>query len=98
MKREFIVRPLARLDMLEAIEWYSERSREVGAEFVRVVDEAFESIMTNPAQFPEVDAPIRMAVLRPFPYTIMFTADEEEIVVLSVFHVRRDPNLWKGRT
>ncbi len=97
MKREFIVRPLARLDVLEAIEWYSERSRELGAEFVRVIDAAFESIQQNPAQFPEVDAPIRMAVLRPFPYTIMFAADEAEIVVLSVFHVKRDPRHWKGR-
>ena len=56
MNREFIVRPLARLDVLEAIEWYSERSREIGAEFVRVLDAAFESIRQNPAQFPEVDA------------------------------------------
>jgi toxin ParE1/3/4 len=97
MNREFIVRPLARLDVLEAIEWYSERSREIGAEFVRVLDAAFESIRQNPAQFPEVDGPIRKAVLRPFPYTVLFTADETEIVVLSVFHVRRDPKHWKGR-
>ena len=49
MNRELIVRPLARLDVLEAIEWYSERSREIGAEFVRVLDAAFESIQQNPA-------------------------------------------------
>lgn len=97
MNWEFIIRPLARLDVLEAVEWYSERSREVGAEFVRVLDDAFESIRRNPAQFPVVDAPIRKAVLRPFPYTILFTAEEAEIVVLSVFHVRRDPSVWKSR-
>lgn len=97
MNRDFVVRPEARLEVLEAANWYSKRSRGLGGEFVRVVDAAFAQIERSPLRFPVVDSPVRRAVLRRFPYTIMFTADDDEIVILAVFHVRRDPTDWRDR-
>jgi plasmid stabilization system protein ParE len=70
----------------------------LGAEFVRVVDAAFSSINRNPLQFPQVYGEMRRAVLRRFPYSILFKVSDEEIVVLSVFHSRRDPKRWKSRS
>jgi len=97
VKRRFVVRPEARLELIKAAEWYSKQSRGLGAEFVRVIDAAFAAIQSDPLQFPVIDRPIRRSVVRRFPYTIMFTADQDEIVVLAVFHVRRDPSRWKDR-
>jgi plasmid stabilization system protein ParE len=85
VSRRFVVRPHAEAELDEAAAWYSERSRGLGAEFVRVVDAAFSSIQRNPLQFPLVYPPIRRAVVRRFPYAILFRVTEEEIVVLSVF-------------
>ena len=95
MTRRFVVRPQAELEIAEAADWYYERARGLAAEFVRVVDAAFATIERNPLQFPLVDPPIRRAVLRRFPYSILFTADDVEIVVLSCFHSRRDPKRWQ---
>ena len=97
MNRRFVVRPEADLEITEAAEWYFERARGLAGEFVRVVDAAFATIERNPLQFPMVDPPIRQAVLRRFPYSILFTADDTEIVVLSCFHSRRDPKRWQTR-
>ena len=97
MTRQFVVRPEADAELDEAAEWYSVRSRGLGAEFVRVVDAAFSAIERNPLQFPRVYNQLRRVVLRRFPYSILFEVSEEEIVVLSVFHSRRDPKRWKSR-
>ena len=58
---------------------------------MRAVDAALAAVERHPLQHPLVDPPIRRAVLRRFPYSILFTVDDDEIVVLSCFHVRRDP-------
>ncbi len=96
MRRPFVVRPQAEAELDEAAAWYSERSGGLGAEFVRVIDAAFSAIQRNPLEFPVVYRQIRRAVVRRFPYTILFTESAEEIVVLSVFHSRRDPKRWQS--
>lgn len=98
MIRRFVVRPQADAELDEAAAWYAERSKGVAAEFVRVIDAAFSAIQRNPLEFPVVYREIRRAVVRRFPYTVLFTESAEEIVVLSVFHSRRDPKRWQSRT
>jgi plasmid stabilization system protein ParE len=95
--RRLVLRPQAVAEVDEAAAWYSARSRGLGAEFVRLVDAALAAIERNPLRFPHVQDPIRRAVLRRFPYSILFTATDDEIVVLSVFHSSRDPKRWRTR-
>jgi plasmid stabilization system protein ParE len=37
------------------------------------------------------------AQVRRFPYSVFYSVESEQIVVLAVFHARRDPAIWKGR-
>jgi plasmid stabilization system protein ParE len=97
MTRRLVLRPQAAAELDEAAGWYSARARGLGAEFLRAVDAAFAAIERNPLQFPHIHGSIRRAVLRRFPYSIVFTATEEEMVVLSVFHSSRDPKRWRLR-
>lgn len=92
-------RPEARLDLLEASAWYEDRSRGLGTEFVRAVDVTTAGILRFPESFPTVYEDVRMAVLRRFPYTLLYVVDSDgsEILVLGCFHHRRDPTDWHGR-
>lgn len=64
------------------------------AEIERFVSLAAES----PFQFATVREDIRRVVARRFPYSVYFRAEENRIVVLAVFHSKRDPAIRLGRT
>jgi hypothetical protein len=48
-------------------------------------------IRRNPDQYQIIKGQARRAVLRRFPYSLVYVASEQEIVVLACFHGRRDP-------
>ena len=97
MTSEIMIRPEAETDMGEAFDWYEERIRGLGSDFLLNVDAAFHAIPRNPRQFPVVHKNIRRALTRRFPYQIFFVTEEKSIVVLAVFHVKRSPMRWKAR-
>ena len=48
--------------------------------------------------FPFVLRNARKAVVRRFPYTVYYEIGEREIVILAVFHAKRNPEHWQKRT
>ena len=91
-------RPEARLDILEARAWYEERVKGLGKEFTRSIDATAAGILRFPQAFPQVHHLVRKAVLRRFPFSLLFLIEREEIVVLGCFHQRQDPRTWSERT
>ena len=91
-------RPEARLDILEARAWYEDRAKGLGGEFTRSIDTTAAGILRFPHAFPQVFGDVRKAVLRRFPYSLLFLIDGEDIVVLGCFHQRQDPRSWTERS
>ncbi|MBI1187686.1 MAG: type II toxin-antitoxin system RelE/ParE family toxin [Alphaproteobacteria bacterium] len=89
--------PLARLEVIEAFDWYARRSRRLADEFVAEVDHQAERIAANPFAFPVLHADLRRARLRRFPYGLFFRVIEDRCVVLACFHASRDPRQWQER-
>lgn len=79
-----------------AFDWYLGQSPEAAERFLEAMDAAFEGIVRSPAHSPIVRARVRRSLLRGFPYAVYFEERAEEILVLAVFHGRRDPKLWKA--
>jgi plasmid stabilization system protein ParE len=97
MSRSLIVRPEAEMEVADAFNWYESRVSGLGSEFLLCVDTSFDAIHRNPQQFPRVHKAVRRAVIRRFPYEVFFVEDTERIVVLSVFHAKRNPKSWRER-
>lgn len=98
MTLELIVRPEAEEEMAEAYNWYEERMHGLGSEFLLNVDATMNSILRNHQQYPVVYKNLRCALTRRFPYQILFVTEDTLIVVVAVFHARRDPKHWQERT
>lgn len=97
MTRHVALRPEAEREIAEAAAWYEERVPELGAAFLDEVARLIESIRSHPHRFAAIQGEICKAVLRRFPYIVLFRARADEVVVLSVFHTRRDPGRLRSR-
>ncbi|HOW67188.1 MAG TPA: type II toxin-antitoxin system RelE/ParE family toxin [Candidatus Paceibacterota bacterium] len=94
---KLILRPEAEAELLEAIDWYEARGRGLGADLLRCVDACLQRIVRNPDAFPFVHRSIRMAVVRRFPYLVLFRMMEDAVSVIAIFHAKRNPRIWKDR-
>jgi hypothetical protein len=92
-----IFMPAARVEVIEAREWYNKQVAGLGARFLDEVDHQAGRITANPFQFPIMLADVRRARLRRFPHGLFFRALDDAIYVLACFHPSRDPLIWQNR-
>lgn len=97
MAWRLIIRPEAELDIESSALWYEEQQSGLGTRFLDGLNEVLARIAENPLQFPEIEKGIRRALLRRFPYGIYFVAEQDQLVVFAVLHIRRHPDTWKRR-
>ena len=97
VSRRLIVRPEAEMEMADAFDWYEDRVPGLGSEFLLCVDAVFSAILRSPQQSPQVHRIVRRALTRRFPFEVFFVEDDERVVVLSVFHAKRNPKRWQER-
>ncbi len=84
-------------EFLDAARWYDRRSNGLGIEFIESIDAAVELIERHPEQYPVVYRQTRKAVVRRFPYLILYRIENSCILIITVFHAKRDPAGWKNR-
>jgi plasmid stabilization system protein ParE len=90
-------RPEARREVLEAEARYEAQSSGLGLEFARALDAAIESAARMPLAFREIEGSCRRLFTRRFPYSVIYRPEQDGILVVAVFHHRRDPSAWLGR-
>ncbi len=96
--RQIIVRPEAEAEVRQAFEWYQEQSAGLGLEFLRSVEACLSGITRNPFAYTIIKIPnVRRAMVRRFPYALFYLVDDEAIVVIAVFNVKRQPIDWLRR-
>jgi len=89
--------PEAELDLIEAIRWYDERDQKLGDQLLRNLYRCIASIERNPRLYPLVHRQMRRALVRRFPFQILYEIESEEIIIYAIFHSARDPEAWKRR-
>ncbi len=97
MTLRVVYRQAAKAEFEDAAVWYENRRRGLGAEFVIEVEQAVAGAASTPLRYPVVFGDVRRAVTRRFPYAIYFRTRGDRLVVLAVFHGRRNPLVWQHR-
>ena|ERR1700741_1197903 len=95
MTTTLLIRPRAEIQLRQAYDWYEEKRKGLGKEFLLSVESVFLIIEKKPLLFQTKYKNIRCALLPKFPYGVFYIVDKKKIVVLSVFHLSRHPKLWK---
>ncbi|HLA10935.1 MAG TPA: type II toxin-antitoxin system RelE/ParE family toxin [Pyrinomonadaceae bacterium] len=89
--------PAARADLLEARNWYYERSPLTSVAFTHAVEQAVSHIKTAPMTYPLADHGTRKLVLQRFPFNIFYRVGATEILIVAVAHQKRRPGYWSSR-
>lgn len=98
MTLRLIFAPLARAEIVEALDWYEVRAQGMGRRLFGEIDALALRIVANPPQFPVVYKTVRRARLRQFPYSLFFRIEDEIVHVLACFHASREPRRWQRRS
>jgi plasmid stabilization system protein ParE len=97
MSLPIVFRMEAQSEFDQAFDWYESKQPGLGIDLLNCVAEALKRIELMPESSVQVFEDIRRAVVHRFPYSVFYRIEESQIVVLAVFHTKRDPQIWKVR-
>lgn len=87
----------AQAELDEAIAWYAEQAPGLGDAFLIEALKAFHLIEIFPSAWHPLTPQIRRCRLKRFPYSVVYTQDEADVLVLAIAHQHRRPSYWKTR-
>ncbi|MFN2542584.1 MAG: type II toxin-antitoxin system RelE/ParE family toxin [Chthoniobacterales bacterium] len=89
--------PEARVEYREAARFYEERQIGLGAAFAREVEATIERILEAPDRWRAIEQDVRRCFMHTFPYGILYTIEEDYVLVIAVAHASREPGFWRER-
>jgi toxin ParE1/3/4 len=94
---KYVFHPEALTDYSEAVQYYAERRVELAQAFINAVEDAVNRIRESPTRWQIIDEDVRRCLTRRFPYAILYSIEEDYILILAVMHCSREPGYWKNR-
>jgi plasmid stabilization system protein ParE len=96
MAYKVFINPSARLDIIEAIDWYNEHQPNLGFRFYKHMQSTIDNIQKNPSGFAIRYKNIRTAIVKKFPYMVHYIIDHQTgtISVLAIICMYRNPESW----
>ena len=91
----FSFHPEAEIEFNEAIDYYEDKDRGLGYDFAIEVYATLQRIAAFPKAWPTLKGEIRRALVKRFPYGVLYAIEEQEIKVVSVMHLHRKPGYWE---
>jgi hypothetical protein len=94
---KYSIHPAARLELLEAIAYYEECRDGLGLEFSREVYSSIDRVVQFPLAWSEYSEDTRRCLTKRFPYGLIYQIIGEEILIIAVTQLNREPGYWEGR-
>ena len=93
MANKIILTSKALKELDESFLWYEERLEGLGDRFIGFIEKAFHLIELTPERFPLKTKSFREFFVDKFPYVIIYEylKEKQKIIVLHVFHTKRNP-------
>ena len=90
---KYLLEPRAQQEYEEAIEWYAERSEAATLNFIKEMDETIVQICEKPHANKKPYNNFYETTLDKYPFTIVYVIEPNQklIVIVSVYHQKRNP-------
>ena len=93
MKVRFV--STAEAELVEAMNYYAGIESDLGARFVAEVEAAVRLIEAHPLAWMPLSSRTRRCRVQHFPFGLFYQVRAEEILIVAVMDLRRDPKRWE---
>ncbi|MHB0961513.1 MAG: type II toxin-antitoxin system RelE/ParE family toxin [Pirellulaceae bacterium] len=97
VSRRLVVHPEARMEALEAFDWYSQRSPQVANAFEEELRDAGRAIEHAPEMWASYLSGTHRYLMKRFPFVVIYRVITDRIEIVAIAHGRRKPGYWKRR-
>jgi plasmid stabilization system protein ParE len=92
MSFRYILHEKAQADYESSLIWYLERSQQAAENFVLEIDKGIQLICNNPTRWSNKYKHYYELSLKIFPFTIVYSIEEKQVIVISaIYHHKRNP-------
>lgn len=91
----FRLLPPARRELNDAALYYERQVPGLGAEFYDEVERTIDRIRAWPDAWGRIAPRHRRCLMKRFPYGIIYTIHDDEVLIVSVMNLHRHPDTWK---
>lgn len=95
---KYTFHPEALTEYSEAVQYYANRNINLAQAFINTIEDAVYRIREAPTRFPTIEEDIRRCLTKKFPYALLYTIEQDSILILAVMHCSRKPGYWKSRS
>lgn len=88
---------MAEHELNEAASFYNAQSPGLGYAFLDEIERVVNQILAHPNAAPLLNQVVRAKLVRRFPYSIMYSVQQEGIRILAIANHKRRPSFWRGR-
>ena len=88
----------AEQDVAEALAYYEEAVPGLGMEFLDELERTLQRILLQPEAWTALSEDHRRCRMRRFPYGVIYSIEDDCILIAAVFHLLRHPDSWKDST
>jgi len=89
--------PEAEKDLEKVLHHYAKIDKSLEDRFLEVLELTFDKIVQYPHLYPYENSLSQKVVMDTFPYIVLYEKYEEIIMILAIFHTKRNPKILVER-
>ncbi len=89
--------PKAEEDLINALNYYYEIDEKIEAKFLKYLELTFDKILKFANLYPYENEVAQKVIVEKFPYIVLYEQYEDMIMILAIFHTKRDPDTLTDR-
>lgn len=88
---------LAEQEFYDSQDYYEEQQLNLGVKFKQEIYNTLNRIQKFPNMYVEVRKDIRKCVVNKFPFNLLYSIEENHILIIAIAHHHRKPDYWIDR-
>ncbi len=90
MTYKLIIKPDAEREIKDALAWYESKHKGLGFRFLNIIKAEIAYLQKYPEHFQIQRYPFRQISIAKFPYVILFTIQNDTVVIYSLFNTHQN--------